>query len=263
MEGLEFYIEKYGIPLLTALIVLFIGLFLIKWVVKFLEKTLIKRELDQSLIKFVTNLSLWVLRILLIVTVAGMVGIPMTSFVAIIGAAGLAIGLALQGTLSNFAGGVLLMVFKPYSIGDLVTIQGETGVVKEILIFNTILLSPENKTIYIPNGAIMNGNITNFTREGKIRVDLKIGIAYDADIKQAKQILLDLINANDKVLKTPAATVNVGELADSAVVLEVRPFVKPEHYWDVFFNTLEDAKIKLDEAGVGIPFPQMDVTIKK
>lgn len=261
LNGLEYYLNEYGVPALKAIIILVIGLILIKQIVKLITKTFKKRGLEESLSKFLVSLISWGLKILLVITVMGVVGIPMTSFVAILGAAGLSIGLALQGTLANFAGGVLQMVFRPYKVGDLIETQGELGTVKDIQIFNTVLISLDNKTIIIPNGSIMNGNITNYSTEGKIRVDLKVGISYDADIKKAKEVLLDVMKNNNVVLKEPSATVNVGELGDNAVILEVRPYTKPEHYWEVFFGILEEAKYNLDKEGIGIPYRQMDIHI--
>lgn len=262
LSGLEFYLNKYGVPALTAIFTLIIGLFLIKIIVKYAKKGFLARNLDPTLTGFLVNLISWGLKIMLVITVAGMVGIPMTSFIAILGAAGLAIGLALQGTLSNFAGGVLLMVFKPYKEGDLIEAQGELGSVKSIQIFTTILLSPENKTIFIPNGAVMNGNIKNYSLEGVLRVDLKIRVSYQADIREAKKILTDVLSNNSKVLKTPSPVVSVADLDDSAVIFNVRPYSTTENYWDVYSSILEEAKIKLDENNIGIPFPQMDVHIQ-
>lgn len=256
------YIEKYGLPLLLAIILLIIGLRIIKVITKTVGKNLNKRNDDVTLNKFITSLVSWILKIILFISVAGIIGIPTTSFVAILGAAGLAIGLALQGTLANFAGGVLALIFKPYEIGDLIETQGEIGVVKEIQIFNTILTSPDNKKIILPNGAIMNGNIKNYTAEGKIRVDLTMGIAYDADIKKAKNVLLDVMRNHNKVLADPTPFVGVSELGDNSVNLAVRPFTKPEHYWDVYFDIYEASKIALDENNIGIPFPQVDVHMK-
>lgn len=261
LTGLEFYINKYGIPALTAIITLIIGLFIIKMIVKYTKKVMLAKDLDATLTGFLTNLVSWGLKILLVITVAGIVGIPMTSFVAILGAAGLAIGLALQGTLSNFAGGILLMVFKPYKVGDFIQAQGESGTVKSIQIFTTILLTTDNKTTFIPNGAIMNGNIQNITMQDTRRVDLKIGVSYDADIRKAKEILMDVLINNNKVLKEPAPVVAVADLGDSAVVFNVRPHVLTDDYWIVYSEVLEEAKIKLDENKIGIPYPQMDVHI--
>lgn len=220
-----------------------------------------KSNIDAALRTFFTSLSGWILKILLFIAVADMIGVATTSFVAIIGAAGLAIGLALQGTLANFAGGVLILIFKPYKIGDLVESQGVVGVVKAIQIFNTVLLTPDNKTVIMPNGAVMNNHITNFTADGKIRVDLSVGISYSADIKKAKDVLEAALAADPRVLKSPAPTVAVAELGDSSVNLAVRPWCDPAVYWDVYFDTLENCKIALDKDEISIPFPQRDVHI--
>jgi len=195
--------------------------------------------------------------------VAGMVGIQTTSFIAIIGAAGLAIGFALQGTLANFAGGILILLFKPYKIGNLIEAQGHLGVVKEIQMFVTILLTPENKTVFIPNGAMSNGNIVNFTLENLIRVDMMFGISYQSDIAKAKEVLMNLLVNHPKVLKDPAPFVGVKELADSSVNLATRPYTRPSDYWEVYFFMYEHGKIELENAGIFIPFPQVDVHMDK
>jgi small conductance mechanosensitive channel len=252
---------KYAPKALMALLVLFIGLRIIKFLQKMIQKASDKSNLDQALASFLTSLCGWVLKILLFVAVADMMGVATTSFIAVIGAAGLAIGLALQGTLANFAGGVLILIFKPFKIGDLVDSQGVVGNVKTIQIFNTILLTPENKTVIMPNGAVMNNHIINFTEEGKIRVDLSVGISYTADIKKAKDVLEAALAQDPRVLKSPAPTVAVAELGDSSVNLAVRPWCDPVVYWDVYFDTLENCKIALDKEGIGIPFPQRDVHI--
>ena len=214
-----------------------------------------KGSYDISLQKFLLNLVTWGLKIFLIITVISTLGVETTSLAAVIAAAGLAVGLALQGSLSNFAGGVLIMIFKPYKIGDLIEAQGVLGVVKEIEIFTTKMVSPENKLIIVPNGAMANGNIVNYTAEGKIRVDTVIGVGYDEDIKKTKEVLLEVLTSNPKVLQDPAPSVNVMELADSSVNFAVRPFCKPEDYWDVYFATYENSKIALDKAGIEIPYP--------
>jgi small conductance mechanosensitive channel len=223
---------------------------------------MIKRGMDETLTKFLSDLVNWTLKALLFVTVISQLGVPATSFVAILGAAGLAVGLALQGSLANFAGGALIMIFKPFKVGDLIEAQGELGVVKEIQIFVTKLLNPQNKLIIIPNGTLSNGNITNYTEEGKLRIDLTFGVSYDSDIKQAKDVLLEVLTSNEKVLKEPAPTVNLFELADSSVNFTVRPWAKPEHYWDVYFQTTENVKKALDKAGIEIPYPH-SVEIQK
>jgi small conductance mechanosensitive channel len=252
-------VTDYGPKVVGAIIFLLIGLWVVKRIVNGSKKLMHKRKLDDSLIPFLSTLLDILLKVMLIISVAGVLGVQTTSFVAVLGAAGLAVGLALQGTLANFAGGVLILVFKPYRVGDLIEAQGEKGTVKEIQIFVTILLTPENKTVIIPNGAISNGNITNYTKEGVIRVDTTFGISYDSDIKKAKDILMKILTDHPKTLKDPAPFVGVAELADSSVNLAVRPYCKPEHYWDVYFDVYEAGKIALDQGGITIPFPQVDV----
>lgn len=269
MENFEMYaetIQRYmidsGLQILISLFILFIGLFIIGRVVKGLRKVMAKRGTDPSLISFLSSLTNIGLKAMLIISVAQRMGIQTTSFVAVLGAAGLAVGLALQGTLGNFAGGVLLLLFKPYKVGHLIDAQGHTGWVKEIQIFVTILTTVDNKTVIIPNGAISNGNITNYSTLGKIRVDLIMGISYKSNIKKAKEVLLAIMTQHPMVLKDPAPFVGVESLGDSSVNLAVRPYCTPENYWDVYFDIYEAGKIALDEAGVEIPFPQVDVHMK-
>lgn len=257
------YLIEYGPKIIGALLVLFIGLWIIKRVVKIFQKVMRKRGLDESLIPFLSSLLDIGLKTMLIISAASMIGIETTSFVAIIGAAGLAVGLALQGTLQNFAGGVLILIFKPYRVGHLIEAQGHLGTVKEIQIFVTILLTPENKTVIIPNGALSNGNITNYTVEGLIRVDVAIGISYDSDIKKAKQVLQGIVDAHPKILKEPASFVGVKSLGDSSINLTVRGYTTPETLWEVYFELIEACKIALDENGITIPFPQVDVHMKE
>ncbi len=253
------YAVEYGSRLLLAIITLFVGLWIVGFICRLLEGSLVRAKIDETLRPFLVNLASWGLKVLVFISVASMLGVQTTSFVAVLGAAGLAVGLALQGSLSNFAGGVLLLIFRPYKVGDLIEAQGYIGVVKEVQIFTTIIVTPENKRVIIPNGAISNGSIVNFTAEGQLRVDLVVGISYESDIAKAKQILLDVMRNDPKVLSDPAPSVNVMELADSSVNLAVRPFCKPEHYWDVYFGTYEKAKLALDANGISIPFPQRDV----
>lgn len=257
-KGIDILMER-GPKILLALVVLIIGLRLIKFVVKLLNRGFEARSLDPTLRPFLSNLISWGLKVLLLVSVAGMVGIANTSFVAIIGAAGLAIGFALQGTLANFAGGVLILIFKPFKVGDLIDAQGYLGVVEEIEIFVTKILTPDNRLVIIPNGALSNGSMKNLTAKDKVRVDLTIGIAYDEDVKQARNLLVEVMNNHDKVLQDPAPFVGVSELADSAINLAVRPWCNPSDYWDVYFDILEGSKDALDKAGITIPFPQRDV----
>ncbi len=249
------FATDYGPKIIGAIVIYIIGSWVIKKLMGVLKKVMMKKDYDEALQKFLLNLVSWALKIFLIIMVISKLGVETTSFAAIIAAAGLAIGLALQGSLANFAGGVLLIIFKPFKVGDLIEAQGITGVVKEIEIFTTKLTTPDNKLAIVPNGAMGNGNIVNYTAEGKIRVDTMVGIGYDENIKQAKDVLLEVLTSNPKVLKDPAPSVNVANLGDSSVDLAVRPFCKPEDYWDVFFATVEGSKLALDKAGIEIPYP--------
>ncbi|ASV31913.1 mechanosensitive ion channel family protein [Maribacter cobaltidurans] len=262
MDAIMGYIETYGVPILTAILTYIIGSWIIKKIIKALRKVMAKGTYDESLQKFLMNLISWALKIFLVLLVISQLGVDVTTFAAVIAAAGLAVGLALQGSLSNFAGGVLIMIFKPYKIGDLIEAQGVLGSVKEIEIFTTKLITPQNKLAIVPNGAMANGNIINFTAEGKMRVDTVVGVDYGSDIKKTKEVLLEMLKANPKVLQDPAPSVNVEELADSSVNLAVRPYCKPEDYWDVYFGTIEGTKEALDKAGIEIPYPH-EVQINK
>ena len=262
LEAIKNLLIEYSPKVLTALAILIIGLFIIGFIIRITKKIMSKRRVDETLQKFLANLLSWTLKILLFVSVAAKLGIETTSFAAVIAAAGLAIGLALQGSLSNFAGGALIMIFKPFKVGDLIEAQGELGVVKEIQIFTTQINTPTNKLVIIPNGALSNGNITNYSAEGKLRVDLTMGVSYDSDIKETKDVLTKVLTSNPKVLKDPAPTVNVSELADSSVNFAVRPWANVADYWDVYFGVTEDCKLALDKAGIEIPFPHQ-VEIRK
>jgi len=266
MENADAYVTKfielvmaYAPKVVLAIITLVVGLWLIGIITKVVKKSMEKTKADKTLIPFITNLISWGLKVLLFISVASMVGIATTSFIAVLGAAGLAVGLALQGSLGNFAGGVLILIFKPYNVGELVEAQGHLGVVKEVQIFNTILLTPSNKRVIIPNGAVSNGSIVNYSAEGTLRVDLVIGIAYESDIPKAKEVLHSAMADHELVLKEPAATVAVSELADSSVNLVVRPWCNVADYWQVYFDITEAAKVSLESSGVSIPFPQRDV----
>lgn len=255
--------SEYGLKIIMAIIIWLVGRWIVKKLVKLFRKGVDKnKNVDLTLAKFLSNLVKTILLILLIIVTLGQLGIDTASFAAILAAAGLAVGLALQGSLSNFAGGVLIMLFRPYKVGDLIEAQGEIGVVKEIQIFTTKISTPGNKLVIIPNGALSNGNIKNFTELGELRVDLTIGVSYDADIRETKEALMKAMTSQDKVLKEPAPSVNMGALADSSVNYEVRPWATPADYWDVYFQTIENCKIELDKAGIEIPYPHA-VEIKK
>ena len=256
------FITDYGPKVIGALLIWIIGSWFIKKLVKSIHNLMGKRNYEKSLKGFLCDLLRAILKVLLVLSILGTLGVETTSFAAILAAAGLAIGMALQGSLSNFAGGVMIMIFKPFKVGDLIEGQGVVGVVKDIEIFTTKLLTPENKLAIIPNGTLSNGNITNFSAEGKLRVDLTIGIGFDENIKTAKDVLMNVLKQNPNILKEPSPTVDVCELAESSINLAVRPWASVEHYWDVYFGTLEACKIALDEAGIEIPYPH-SVEIKK
>ena len=248
-------VEHYAPMVIGALVVFVVGLWVTNWVTNLASKAMMRRNLDISLQSFLTSLLSVCLKVLLLITVAGMLGIQTTSFVAILGAAGLAVGLALQGSLSNFAGGVLTLVFKPFKVGDLIEAQGQTGVVQEIQIFNTILLTPENKTVILPNGAVSNGTIINYSRHGNLRVDMMIAVAPDNDIAKVRTVIMEVFAANEKVLKEPAPSANILKMADGMVTIAVRPYATPDDYWDVFFGIQEQIKTAFEKNGISSPTP--------
>ena len=253
----------YGPKLLLAIVTLIIGLWIIKLFVRTFGKGMERSKTDASLQRFLLNLVRILLKVMLVISVASMVGIQMTSFIAILGAAGLAVGLALQGSLANFAGGVLILLFKPFKIGDFVDAAGHTGTVKEIQIFNTILKTPDNKTVIIPNGALSNNSITNFSTEPIRRVDMTFGIGYSDDIKKAKETLEAILKSDNRVFSDPAPTVAVSELGDSSVNFAVRPWCNSADYWGVYCDIHEKVKLEFDKEEVSIPFPQQDVHFYK
>lgn len=260
-KAMSFAIE-YGIKVVGAIVIWFIGTWLIKKAIKIIKKIMVKAEYEESLQRFLLNLIGWIFKILLFLAILSQLGVETTSFAAILAAAGLAVGLALQGSLANFAGGVLIMVFKPFKLGDLLEAQGEIGVVKEIEIFTTKLTGLSNREIIIPNGTLSNGTIINYTTEGTRRVDLVFGVSYDADIKTTKKVLQDVLEKHSLVLQTPEPSVNVLELADSSVNFAVRPWCKSEDYWTVYFDVTEQVKEALDAANIEIPYPHV-VEIKR
>ncbi len=249
-------VMTYTPKLLLAIIVLLIGLWLIKIVVKALKKLMENAGTDISLQKFLSSLVNILLKALLLISVASMIGIATTSFVAILGAAGLAIGLALQGSLANFAGGALILLFKPFKVGDFINAQGHAGTVDEIQVFNTILKTPDNKTIIIPNGPLSNGSIINFTTESQRRVDLTFGINYTNDLQKTRAVFNKIAESDSKILKKPAPEFLVSDLTESAVNFEVRLWCKTNDYWDVFYGTKERVKEAFEKEGITAPIPQ-------
>ena len=249
----------YGPRLILALIVLVLGLWIINRLVRVLGKAMERSSTDPTLTNFFSNLVSIGLKALLLISVASMIGIETTSFIAILGAAGLAVGLALQGTLANFAGGVLILLFRPYKVGDFIEAQGVAGTVAAIQIFNTIFKTPDNKVIIVPNGAISNGIITNFSKEATRRVDFVFGIGYGDDMTLAKEIIKRLITEDQRALAEPAPQVVVSELADSSVNITARVWVNAADYWSLKFDLTEQVKSTFDKEGVSIPYPQRDV----
>lgn len=252
---------EYLPKILLAVVTLLIGLQIIRAVVKQIDKQFKKNELDESLRGFLKSIIGWLFRVALFLGVASMVGVEITSFLAILGAAGLAIGLALQGSLANFAGGVIILLLKPYRAGDYVDMQGYSGTVKKIEIFHTTLNDVQNRVIILPNGAVANGNIKNFSKEKTSRVDIVVGIAYDADIRKAKDVLMEVVNSWEHTLKDPEPFIGVSELGDNSVNLVTRTWVKAENHWPTYFHLMEAFKYKLDENDIGIPFQQVDLHV--
>jgi small conductance mechanosensitive channel len=253
-------IVKYGMTFIMAIVVLIVGLIVIKWITRALVRLMKKGNVNPSLIPFLRSLSNILLKAMLIISVMGMVGIEMTSFIAVLGAAGLAVGLALQGTLQNFAGGVMILLFKPYEVGHFIEAQGFMGTVKEIQIFTTVLNTPDNRKVIIPNSPLATGSITNFSAMPTRRIDFSFGIGYGDNIDKAKDILLKMAQKDDRVLKEDnPPQVMVEALGDSSVNLKLRTWVKSEDYWSLFFDVTENVKKQFDAAGISIPFPQSDV----
>ena len=250
----------YAMSFLMALLVFLIG----KWVVRRITNLLVSvlrkvNGMDETLVKFLENIVYYILMIVVILAALSELGIETTSFMAILGAAGLAIGLALQGSLGNFASGVMIILFKPFKVGDVITAAGVTGTVDEVSIFNTVMITPDNQRIIVPNSAITSDSIVNINANSTRRVDLLVGIGYDDDIKKAKEILNSLVEADQRVLLDKGVTVAVSELADSSVNFVVRAWVNTPDYWGVKFDLTENIKLTFDKEGISIPYPQQDV----
>lgn len=263
MDKIHELVITYGMKLIIGIIILIVGLWIIKLVVSSFKKILVKRDVDVTLIPFLVSLISVTLKIMLFISVVTYFGVSMTSFVAILGAAGLAVGMALSGTLQNFAGGVVLLILRPFRVGDFIEAQGYMGTVQEIQIFNTVLLTPDNKTVILPNGGLSTGAMINFSKQSTRRVDFTFGIGYGDDIDKARDVIKSVIARHDKVLKNPAPFVGVVEHADSSINLVTRVWVNSADYWDVYFFMMEFVKKEFDAQGVNIPFPQRDIHIIK
>jgi len=256
------YLAEYGLKIIAALIILLIGRWLATLISRLIEKALIKSRVDKTLAKFAKNLSHIGLLICVIIAAVASLGVETTQLAVVVGAAGLAIGLALQGSLANFASGFLMIVFRPFKVGDFVEAAGVKGTVDEIQIFNTIIDTPDNIRAIIPNAQITSGNVLNYTVNGTRRVDLVVGVSYEDDLKKAKQVIEDVLAGDGRVLKSPTPVVAVLELGDSSVNFAVRPWVKSADYWDAYFDITAKVKLALDENDITIPYPQRDVHIK-
>jgi len=254
----------YSPRLISAFVILIVGIYAIRLINRIVKNIMVKRELEPTLSKFLADILLWFLRIILFVTFISKLGVETSSFVTILGAGGLAIGLSLQGSLSNFAGGMLIIMFKPFRVGDTIEAQGVTGTVSEIQIFVTKLITGNNQMIFVPNGALSNGNIINYSMAGTRRADLVFSVAYDADLKAVKNIILQILKNNPMVLQNPEPTVAVTELTDSAVKLAIRPWASIENYSAVCSDTLENCKIELYNSGIEIqPFVKESSKLNK
>jgi len=249
----------WGPKVATALMTLIIGLWVIGIITRAIGKAMERRKVDPSLGPFIRSLISALLKVMLLISVIGMVGIEATSFVAVLGAAGLAVGLALQGTLQNFAGGVIILLLKPFKVGDWVDTGSYAGTINQIQIFNTILKTPDNKTIIIPNGGLANSSLTNFSAEPRRRVDFTFGVGYGDSTQKTRETLMDLINADERILKDPEPFIGLSELGDSSINFVVRVWVESGDYWGVYFDMNENVYNKFNEVGLNIPFPQMDV----
>jgi small conductance mechanosensitive channel len=253
----------HGLKLLSALVTLWIGWKLVNFACKGLRKWFDKTDFDEALETFIHSLVSMGLKVILIITCAGIAGFPTTSFVAVLGAAGLAVGMALSGTLQNFAGGVLILILKPFKVGDFIETQGHSGKVRSIQIFNTVINTGDNKRIILPNGPVATGSLINYSAENKRRVDFIFGIGYDDDIDQAKSVLKSLIEADSRIDKDPEPFIAVKELGDNSVNLVVRVWANSSDYWGIFFDLNENVKKTFDKEGISFPYPQTDVHLHK
>ena len=254
-------LSSFGISLFIALCILIIGRQAVKILIKIISSALERSNTEDTVRIFVTNLLNTLLMIVIFIAAINQLGIETTSIIAVLGAAGLAIGLALQGSLSNFAAGILIVIYRPYKVGDYIQADNHLGTVDDIQIFSTVLRTPDNKVVVVPNGSIMNGSIVNFSNQDERRIDMVIGCSYDDDIDKVKAVLADVLSKDDRILSEPKPRIALSELADSSVNFIVRPWVKNSEYIDVLYSLLEEIKKRFDQEGISIPYPQSDVHI--
>lgn len=258
-EMLDTYVIPWGINIVMALMIFIVGKIVVGILTGIAKKLMVKAKVDILLVNFIGSIVKTVLLLFVVIASLNQLGVDTTSLIALIGAAGLAIGFALQGTLQNLASGVMLIIFRPFKSGDFIEAGGVAGVVEAIDIFTTTMRTGDNREIIVPNGEIFGGTITNLSKRATRRVDMVFGIGYDDDIKKARNIIQSILDADDRVLKDPEALIVVGELADSSVNFNVRPWCKSADYWGVYFDTHENIKLAFDEQGISIPYPQMDI----
>ncbi len=269
MKDFDYYLDWFLEVLITnvpnvlyAIGILIVGILAIRFIRFIVNRIMKKRDMDATAVKFLMDILTWVLRVMLFVMVIARLGIETSSFVAILGAAGLAIGLSLQGSLSNFAGGLLIIIFKPFRVGDYIEAQGEGGTVQEIQIFATRLNTPNNQVIYIPNGALSNGNITNYSKEPTRRAEIIVGAAYGSDVRHVKDVLHRIVEAETKILNEPAPIIRIKALADNSVNFQLLVWATNEDFWQMLSDIQEQVKIEFDKEGIEIPFPQRDIIVK-
>jgi small conductance mechanosensitive channel len=259
-SDINHFLVKIGTNILLAVTILVIGFWVVKMIVKGMKKILRKSKTDESLVTFLSSLMTMVLKVMIVLTSITQLGVEMTSFVTIIGAAGLAVGLAFSGTLSNFAGGVMILIFKPFKVGDFILTQGEQGVVKEILIFNTYLHTTDNKVIILPNGPVANGNITNFTKAEQRRIDLIIGISYGDNLKVAKDLIAKFIEDDERIFKDPLPFIGVEALTNNSVDISIKVWASTSDYWDVYYSLNERVYTEFEQAGLHLPHSSLQIT---
>jgi small conductance mechanosensitive channel len=252
----------FALDLLAAILIFVVGRWLAKWISYLVASTMARAKIEQILVSFVQHICYFGLMAFVIIAALEQMGIRLTAAIAVLGAAALAVAFALQGSLSNFAAGILMVIFKPFKVGDFVAVAGTQGTVQEIQILNTVLNSPDNVRIIIPNAQITGGTISNFSTNATRRIDLTIGVSYDDDLKKVQQVIEGVLASDARILKNPAPTVAVSELANSSVNFVVRPWVKSADYWDVYFDTTAKLKTTLESSGITIPFPTQEVYIK-
>ncbi|MCB9121495.1 MAG: mechanosensitive ion channel [Caldilineaceae bacterium] len=256
------FLVTWGLRIGLALVIFFVGRMVVNWIVRVTERYLRTRALDELIIRFATNILAWTLLFLVIIAALSQLGIDTTAFIALLGAAGLAVGLALQDSMKNFASGVLLIIFRPFTTGHFIEAAGTSGSVESITLFTSTLRTPDNRSVIVPNGEIYSNTITNYSALPTRRVDMTFGIGYDDDLRKAKELLHQIIAAEPRILADPAPLIAVSELGESSVNFAVRPWVQTADYWDVFFAITEQVKLAFDDHGISIPYPQMDVHVQ-